>query len=316
MKYIFGPVPSRRLGLSLGVDVTPYKTCTLDCVYCECGRTNHKTMERKPYVSFPEVMAELTKFLKQDIHTDYITFSGSGEPTLNSDLGKMIREIKNLTKIPVAVLTNGTMLFLPEVRKELLAADLVLPSLDSARWDSFIKVDRPVTGLSMEKIIEGIKIFKNEFKGKIWLEILFSRKMNDSAEDINTLIQVIRSIKPDKVQLNTVERPPAESFALPLEPKELTEIKKKFDTNGIKAEIIAAFIKKGLPSNLKENDLKEQILNVIKRRPETSQGLALALGIDPVRIQELIKEMIREKQIFICPSSGKKEKYYSFQKDN
>ncbi len=162
LKYIFGPVISRRLGISLGLDIVPYKTCTFDCIYCESGTTTEKTIGRKPYIDSKEILNELGDYLKESPNLDYITITGSGEPTLNSEIGLLINEIKKISKVPVAVLTNSSLLYLPEVRKELLSADLVIPSLDAAGQGSFLKISRPPQELDLKKIIEGLILFGKE----------------------------------------------------------------------------------------------------------------------------------------------------------
>ena len=171
-KYLFGPVPSRRLGMSLGVDLVPRKICSLDCVYCEVGKTTKLTLERKEYILYDKVTDELTHYFENNPDPDYITFSGSGEPTLNLRIGDVLNFIKqNKPKIPIAVLTNGTLLFKPEVREEIKNADVVLPSLDAATNLIFHKINRPVPEFDIKRYIQGLIDFRKEFKGKIWLEI-------------------------------------------------------------------------------------------------------------------------------------------------
>lgn len=155
-KYTYGPVPSRRLGLSLGIDIVPFKTCSFDCIYCQLGRTTNKTIERKAYVTTTELLTELQVVLKDDEQIDYITFSGSGEPTLNSEIGQMIREIKRITTIPVAVLTNSSLLAQESVQEDLLSADLVIPSLDAVTAETFQKINRPYTGIEISQVVKGI----------------------------------------------------------------------------------------------------------------------------------------------------------------
>jgi len=172
-KYLYGPVPSRRLGLSLGVDIVPFKVCTLDCVYCQLGRASRKTIERREYVPVKAVLAELKERLAQGVKADFITISGSGEPTLNSQLGELIDGIKKITDIPVAILTNGTLLYRQNVRADCAKADVVLPSLDAGDEQTFQKMNRPYSGLSIEKLIEGLLAFRNEFAGEFVLEVFF-----------------------------------------------------------------------------------------------------------------------------------------------
>ena len=163
--HLFGPVPSRRLGISLGVDVVKSKTCNLNCVYCECGATTNLTNERQEYVASGEIIAEIKDYLSKGLYLDYITFSGWGEPTLNSELGKMIREIKKITDTKICVITNGILLYDENVRKDLMAADLVMPNMDYVTEESLAKIGRPAEGISIERIVSGLKLFRKEYKG-------------------------------------------------------------------------------------------------------------------------------------------------------
>ena len=284
LKYIFGPVPSRRLGRSLGVDLVPYKTCTFDCVYCDLGRTTHKTVSRQSYVPPEEIQGELELYLSVlDKKPDYITLSGSGEPTLNTDIGETIRRIKEITSTPIAVLTNSSLLSLNEVRMDLSEADVVLPSLDAITPASFEYINRPHQSLKIEEIISGLIQFRKEYRGQIWLEVVFCRGINDDKEEIERLKGVIERIQPDRVQLNTPVRPPAEDFAFPLTLGHLEEIRK---TLGDKAEIISEF---AAPLGEEFNSVKDtEILNLIKRRPCTTEDISKALGL---RMDEVVKHL-------------------------
>jgi wyosine [tRNA(Phe)-imidazoG37] synthetase (radical SAM superfamily) len=283
-KNIFGPVPSRRLGRSLGVDLVPYKTCTFDCIYCDLGRTTHKTISRQSYVPPEEISGEWELTLSVlDKKPDFITLSGSGEPTLNTKIGEIIRRIKKITSIPIAVLTNSSLLSLDEIRGDLLEADVILPSLDAITPTLFEYINRPFPSLKIEKIISGLIKFRNQYQGQIWLEILFCRGVNDGNEEVEKFKGVIEKIKPDRVQLNTPMRPPAEDFALPLTFGQLGEIRERL---GEKAEIISDF---AAPLGEGWNSVKDtEILNLIKRRPCTTEDISKALGL---RIDEVVKHL-------------------------
>jgi wyosine [tRNA(Phe)-imidazoG37] synthetase (radical SAM superfamily) len=281
-KYVFGPVPSRRLGRSLGIDLVPYKTCTFDCIYCDLGRTTDKTVSRQVYVSSKEIGKELELSLSLlEKKPDYLTLSGSGEPTLNQHIGEVIHTIKKITSLPLAVLTNGSLLFIEEVRNELLEADLVLPSLDAVTPFVFEAMNRPHPDLKIEEIVAGFVQFRKQFRGQIWLEILFCRGINDGKEEIEKFEETIERIQPDRVQLNTPMRPPAEEFAFPLTPTRLEEIGKKF---GDKAEIISEF--KAPMGDRFDSDKNTEIINLIRRRPCTAEDISRALGL---HIDEVVK---------------------------
>src|SRR4030042_1223891 len=289
-KYIFGPVPSRRLGRSLGVDLVPYKTCTFDCIYCDLGKTTCKTVSRQSYVPPEEIQGELELTLSVlEKKPDYISLSGSGEPTLNNNIGQIIRKIKEVTSIPIAVLTNGSLLSLEEVRNDLLGADLVVPSLDAITPILFEYINRPHPNLKIEEIISGLIQFRKQYLGQIWLEILFCRGANDGKEEVEKFKGVIEKVQPDRVQLNTPVRPPAEDFAFPLTLGQLEEIRERL---GEKAEIISEF-----PAPLGEefNSVKDtEILNLIKRRPCTAEDISKALGLHLSEVVKYLEKLIKE----------------------
>jgi len=291
--YLYGPVPSWRLGNSLGVDIIPFKTCSFNCIYCEIGRTTDLTVQRKEYVSTASVIEELKTFLsKRKKIIDYITLSGSGEPTLNSKIGEMVREIKKLTDIPVAILTNSSLLNKEEVRRELRKADVVLPSLDVVSQSTFESLNRPHPCLKIEEIINGLIKFRKEFKNKIWLEVLLVRGINDGREDIQKLARVIEKIEPDKVQLNTVVRPPAEEGVFALSQKELCSIEKELPG---KVEIVRKFRK--VLSRERVGKLESDIKNLLKRRPCTLSDISYALRADPKKVMENLTVLERHAEI-------------------
>ena len=207
-KYLFGPVPSRRLGMSLGVDLVPKKVCSLNCVYCEVGQTTKLTTERREYIPYDKVTSELEHYFANNPNPDYFTFSGSGEPTLNSRIGDVLQFIKQKKPdTPVAVLTNGTLLYDKKVRDELMDANVVLPSLDAATETSFQKINRPAPRLTVEKYIQGLIDFRTKFPGQIWLEVFIVPGYNDNIDDLKALKKAFKDIKPDQIQLNTLDRP-------------------------------------------------------------------------------------------------------------
>lgn len=303
MSQIFGPVPSRRLGFSLGIDTVPPKTCNLDCIYCQVGRTTNKTIDRKEYISCEDILPEIEEILKQKKRIDYITFSGSGEPTLNSRIKTMINNIKKLTSIPIVVLTNGTLLFQPRIREELMEADLIIPSLDAVSEEIFKKINRPHHSLQIDKVIDGLSAFSQEFKGKIWLEIMVVKGINDSPEEIKRMAEITERVKLDKIQLNTVVRPPAEEFAQPLDLENLKKIKKVL---GKKCEVVAGF--KRPNQKFYREDIEKGILTILKRRPVTLLDISRSLGMHQ---NEAIKYLdILEKEGQILAKVYKEKRYY------
>jgi wyosine [tRNA(Phe)-imidazoG37] synthetase (radical SAM superfamily) len=307
MKYVYGPVPSRRLGFSLGVDIVPYKACTLDCIYCQLGRTTRKVIKRKPYTPNEEIFKEIRVFLNKRNNIDFITFSGSGEPTLNSEIGgliRLIKGVKEITSIPVAILTNGTLLFMKDVQKDLLEADVVLPSLDAASQHIFKRINRPHNFLNIESIINGLKGFRKIFCGQIWLEIMLIKGFNDDSKELLQIKKALSEIQPDKVHLNTVIRPPSEKYASPLNPDEMRAAR---DLLGEGCEIIAEFHGKGYVG---KRDLKGAIIEMTKRRPMTITDIANLFGLSEANATKMmeglnVKGLIREIKY-------KEKRYYSF----
>ncbi len=218
MRYIYGPVMSRRLGHSLGISTVPYKVCPFDCVYCQLSRTVTKTGRRRRYVDERVLLAELRSFWRHkpaETRIDCVTFSGSGEPTLHTGIGRLIREAKKMTGCPVAVLTNGALLTNERVRRDLKDADIVVPSLDAVTQEVFEKVDQPLPGLSVEEIIKGLVRFREEFKGALWVEVMLVRGLNDGPAYLKEMRKVIDRIRPEKIQLNSPVRPPAHPWVKP-----------------------------------------------------------------------------------------------------
>jgi wyosine [tRNA(Phe)-imidazoG37] synthetase (radical SAM superfamily) len=275
--HLFGPVPSRRLGMSLGIDLIPHKICSLNCVYCECGATTSLTHERKEYVPVNEVYDELRDFFKKNPDPDYLTFSGAGEPTLHSHIGEVITFVKELRPaIPVAVLTNGTLFGDPLVREELRKADLVLPSLDAATDEALHKINRPRRELRASGYIEGLIDFSREFKGEIWLEIFLLPGYNDDPKNLEALKEAARKINPSRIQLNTLDRPGTVANLHPVPMDRLKEIVKFFDMDQV--EIIAP-PQERVEVKSYRTDLESAILETIARRPCTLADLSQILGI-------------------------------------
>jgi len=273
--YIFGPVPSRRLGRSLGIDLVPAKTCSFDCIYCQAGRTTRKTIERKEWVPLNDVLAELNE--KIATQPDYITLSGSGEPTLFSRIPELIRSIKDLTDIPVAVITNGSLLWQANLRKELRAADLILPSLDAASENIFQNINRPCPEISFSKVLEGLIQLRREYQRAYWLEVFLIQGVNTTDEELGNFTDCIKQIRPDRIQLNTVTRPPTEDSALAVDQQQLHRIAEQFKKQRVSpiVEIIAAGTDHSQGGEFKGRI--EDILTMLKRRPCTADDIARGL---------------------------------------
>ncbi|MCD6596692.1 MAG: radical SAM protein [Bacteroidales bacterium] len=276
-KYLFGPVPSRRLGMSLGVDLVPRKVCSLDCVYCEVGATTKLTIERKEYILYDKVTKELEHYFSTSPEPDYITFSGSGEPTLNSRIGDVLEFVKRKKPhIPVAVLTNGTLFHDRNVRRELLNAAVVLPSLDAALDSSFQKINKPASQLKIDAYIQGLEDFRNEYTGELWLEVLIIPGYNDSKENLSALKKAFKRIKPNRIQLNTLDRPGSIADIRAASRQELQRIIEYWNLKNV--EIIAAAPERKDIKSYRE-DTESAILGTISRRPCTLDDLIRILGL-------------------------------------
>lgn len=291
-RFVYGPVPSRRLGFSLGVDIVPYKACSLDCVYCQLRSVGRTTCQRRAWFDAREVLDQVSRALGSGRRIDAVTFSGSGEPTLNTNLGRIIRGVKEMTDVPVVVLTNGTLLTRKSVMRDLLAADIVVPSLDAVTARVFQAVNRPHPSLVAEEIVRGLVAFRREFRGLIWLEVMLVKGMNDRPAHVRELKAAIEAIRPDRVQLNTVVRPPADPRAKPLARGELERIRRVL---GPRAEIIAPFgDKRQRPAT---DDLAAAMEAMIRRRPVTSADIRASLGRSASAVGATLRALILAKRI-------------------
>jgi len=310
MKYLFGPVPSRRLGISLGVDLVPHKICSLNCIYCEVGRTTNLTVERKEFLPTNEIIKELENYLNTNPELDFVTFSGQGEPTLHSKIGYIIDFIKdNYPQYEVAVITNGTLFFDEKVRSEVARADVILPSLDAVSKHSFLKINRPDRNLNIDKIIEGLVRLRTEFKGKMYLEIFLVPGINDTKEELKLLKEKATEINPDLIQLNTLDRPGPEDFVKATSKDALEKIKNFFEP--LPVTIIAkAKTRKQIQSFNK--NIEEQILETIKRRPCTDKDLTEILNIHLNELNKYISQLIDSEKI----ESDKRERGIFFKIKN
>ncbi|HUS75016.1 MAG TPA: radical SAM protein [Methanothrix sp.] len=290
MGYLFGPVLSRRLGLSMGVDLLKYKTCNLDCVYCELGRTACITTCRDRFVPRQKVLKEIE--LRRGEPFDHLTFAGSGEPTLSLDLGEIVAQAKDIVDSPVAVITNSTLLSSPSVRKEIAAADIVLPSLDAASQKAFFAINRPASGLYAKEMIQGLKDFRKEFSGEIWLEVMLVKGINDQEAEL--IARAAESTQPDRIQLNTVVRSPAEPVEA-LSEEEMQRMLKLFPG----AELIPDW-DWSVPARV-----QDQLIDLLSRRPCTLEEIGHHLKIDGSDAIKYCKIMEKDSLIFRKLHSGK-----------
>jgi wyosine [tRNA(Phe)-imidazoG37] synthetase (radical SAM superfamily) len=315
MQYsrLFGPVHSRRLGRSLGIDLVPFKTCTYNCVYCECGPTTVESMERREFFPIREVLDELRDYLSGSPELDFITFSGSGEPTLSSSIGEVIRFLKDsYPAYRIAVLTNGSLLSRSDVRQELLPADVILPTLSSVFDDTFHKIHRPAPGISAMQIVEGLECFRKEYTGEIWLEVFIIPGINTRPEELDGLRAAIERIRPDRVQLNTLDRPGSAAWVQPASPAELERIRSLIGLTGIEAvEPVRYELSAGSTMTGEWSDAVNRVRELIRRRPCTLDDISASTGLSRRDILKILREIqagliIEEKReergvFYFCP---------------
>jgi len=293
LKYIFGPVYSRRLGISLGVDLVPFKICSMECLYCEVGKTTNKTLQRGEYISINTVKKELSSFLSSCPLPDFVTFSGYGEPTLNLKIGEIVEFLKkNYPDISIALITNSSLLFREDVLDDIENIDIFLPSFDAASDKVFKQINRPVTGLSVNLIQEGLLKLKERASGKIWLETLFVKGVNYAIDEIKKIGDFVHRLSPDRWQINTVVRPPA--FGCEgLSEEELKRIEEvvKFPYTDIIGRV--SVVKR----EMDDKDIKKRILELVDRRPCPVNELETAFGISVDRVKKLIIKLIKDGDV-------------------
>ncbi len=296
MSYTFGPVPSRRLGRSLGVDLVPFKTCTFDCIYCQLGRTTDKRMERQAFFPAEEIIQDVLKRLEEIPRPDYITLSGSGEPTLYGPIEEVISGIKEATDIPVALLTNGSLFWIDEIRAAVRKADLIIPSLDAGDKDIFSYVNRPHSGISFAKTVEGLCRLRESYKNPLWLEVFLVGGVTDIRGEIRKIRKWVDRIAPDRVQLNTAVRTPAEGFVDMVGKEKMEELRTLF---GEGCEVIADFSKVHSLGEFRRT--QKDVFDLLKRRPcsvdDISNGLNLHRNETVKYVQELMDRHLIKKEM-------------------
>ena len=275
MKYVFGPVPSRRLGKSLGIDPIPLKTCNWNCVYCQLGRTRPLTYKRQEYFPRHEIIAEVEQAIAahKTGEIDWLTFVGSGETTLHAGIGWLIRQVKSLTTLPVAVITNGSLLYLPEVRFELSPADAVLPSLDASNIKLYRKINRPHPEARFNRLVDGLAAFRKEYQGKLWIEVMLVQGLNDTPDALSEIAGLLKTIKPDEVHILQPDRPPTEIWVHPADEQGLLNARTIL---GDIARVVQPAI--GLFDLNGSKSLVDAIIGIITRHPMQEHELVKSMN--------------------------------------
>jgi len=301
-RYLFGPVPSRRFGRSLGIDLTPHKTCSLDCVFCQLGRTKRKTRARKTYVPTDEVIAEIRRWLKADGEADYLTLSGSGEPTLHAEFGRVLAFLRQ-QPIPSVLLTNGTLFSEPEVREAAMSARVVKVSLSAWNQQSFEWVNRPHREIEFTSTLKGLRQFRRKYDGQLWLEVFLLSGINAMPVDVRKIARLARELNPDRIHLNTIARPPAEDFAAAVSMEQLESLAGLFDP---RAQIAA-----GIPvqRTRKVAADEDRILSMLKRRPCTIKQIEAAFGMHINEASKILGHLMHTNRI--CADLRDRDVYYT-----
>jgi len=290
-KYIFGPVPSRRFGRSLGIDLTPFKTCTFNCVFCQLGQTTNQTIVRSEYYPLNEIISELRNWLHSGETADYITLSGSGEPTLHSGFGEILKFIKANSEIPCVVLTNGTLLYRPEVREAAGLADIVKVSLSAWDQSSYEWINRPHPQLRFEQLVEGQKALRERYQGEVWMEVFLINGMNSMPAAVKKIAKIASEIRPDRIHLNTSVRPPAEDFVGVVPQDQLASLADYFQPQAV---VIANF--KGTPAAGKISN-EDTVYAMLQRRPCTSDDIAATFGLHINEVLKHLGNLLQKKRI-------------------
>ena len=311
MRYVYGPVPSRRLGQSLGVDPIPFKTCNWNCVYCQLGYTAPLTVEREEYQPAEDIVAEIKRVVRghEAGQIDWITFVGSGEPTLHSRLGQMLRAVKAFTEIPVALITNGSLLYQPDVREEVAVCDAVLPSVDAGSEELYLRINRPQPTFSFERLIDGLAAFNRHYDGHMWVEVMLIRGLNDTAPALEDLARVLRRIEPDEVHINIPIRPPAEPWVEPPDEEGLQRASAILgDVAHVVSPVDGSFDLSGC------DDVVDAVIQVIQRHPMSEEELQKTLrqwsaadvsqALERLATDGRAQAVVRENKRFWCFAGG------------
>ena len=298
-RHVYGPVPSHRLGRSLGVDLVPFKTCAYNCIYCQLGRTTDLTITRREYVPVDEILIQLREKLRTGPTPDYVSLAGSGEPTLHARIGELIAGIKRLTRIPVAVLTNGLLLSMRDIQDALMEADLVLPSLDAGDADLFRLVDRPHAQIEFDAMVDGLAVFRERFTKPVWLEVMLLAGITGIRAEVEKIAALARRIRPERVQINTITRPPCEEFAYPVSPDVMAAFARLF---GRGASVVSEHRPRRAAGSgtLADGD----ILALLTRRPCTARGISDGLGLHLGEVTKRLDILIDRRAVTPVRKNG------------
>jgi len=291
-KHLYGPVPSRRLGRSLGINMVPHKTCCLDCIYCQLGRTTKHTMRVAEYTPAHEIILDLERWMRLDGQADFLTFAGSGEPTLQARLADIMALAHEQSDIPIALLTNGALLWTEEGRAAALQADVLMPSLDAATPEVFERINRPCAGLTLDRVVEGLVETVSDFRGQTWLEVMLVRGVNDDEAELEAIAEAAARIGPEQIQVNTVVRPVPGGGAERIGDEELQRV---CELLGPKASVIPSAWEHGAPAGSERST--DEVLALVSYRPCTLQDIAHGLDMHPNEALKYVVQLLDQESI-------------------
>ena len=292
-KHICGPTPSRRLGFALAVDLIPPKTCNHNCNYCQLGPTKEYTVERKSFVPLDDVIAELDDFLGKGSKIDFITFPGSGEPTLSFDLGRALTAARQ-RGYPTALFTFGQLLYREDVLCDVQNASIILPTFLSANKETYYKIARPHPSLNFEDYLSGLEQLKLRYSGEVWLAVMLLNGLNDSPEELQNTKEWIEKIQPDRVQLTSAHRPSLVDTVAPLDYEAMMRARAIL---GAHCEILGDFQRK--QDARYSGNATQMILNIIQRRPASTDELQKSLGLDVNELEKIVLDLVNDKKVEI-----------------
>lgn len=301
-KYVYGPVPSRRLGQSLGISPIPVKTCNYNCIYCQLGKTTNFTNNRESFFNPTHILAEISDAIRGERKIDYITFVGEGEPTLSKDLGFLIEETHKMTDLPIAVITNGSLLSSKTVRREMAKVDVIIPTFDAGNSKLFRYINRPHKKIKHEKIVLGLKRLRQEFNNEIWIEIMLLKDINDSIEFLEELYFFLDKFQPNKVQINIPSRPPSESW-VKIPAKDTLNLARII----LKSNQILPLDEEGKFDTRLFHTPTEALLSITKRHPlQFSQALEIVHQFNIENPEYFLEMMVAKKVIRVLEYRNKK----------
>ncbi|HPC20525.1 MAG: radical SAM protein [Kiritimatiellae bacterium] len=297
-KYLFGPVPSRRLGRSLGVDLNPVKVCTENCVFCQIGRTTELTLERREWVPTADVLAEFDRWVAAGGQADHVTLSGSGEPTMHVGFGAVLRHVKQAGPFRTALLSNGSLMWQPEVRRDAAAADVIKVTLSAWDEDSFQRIHRPAPGLSFARLLEGEQALRREFAGRLWVEVMLLPGYNDEPQQVQAIADLVKTLAADAVHLNTTSRPAMAGVRLPPVPEAwLRTVAAAFSPV---AEVPAFLERMKSPAEMSD----ESLFNLLARHPIALTALAASAGMEVVALEQRLAPLVAAGRLVVEDHHG------------